>query len=222
MDSIITLDDIRINPVVDTFIRKGNQFLGAMGFTEHSYRHVNLVSGIAKNIIEKLEYSRREAELAAIAGYLHDIGNVVSRNDHGISGAVIVYPILMDMGMPPDEIAVVLSAIANHEEQYGQPVNTVAAALIVADKSDVHRTRVRNRDFATFDIHDRVNYAAENASLKVDNKRRTITMDLTIDIEICPVMEYFEIFLTRMMLCRRAAGFLDCDFELIINGSKLL
>lgn len=222
MCSNITLEDIKTNPVVDTFIRKGNQFLGAMGFTDHSHRHVGLVSDIARDIIEKLEYSGREAELAAIAGYLHDIGNVVSRNDHGISGAAIVYPILTDMGMPPEEIAVVLSAVANHEEQYGQPVNAVAAALILADKSDVHRSRVRNHDFATFDIHDRVNYAAENSFVKVDKEKRIITMDLTIDIKICPVMEYFEIFLARMVLCRRAAAFLDCDFELIINGSKLL
>lgn len=219
---MITLEDISSNPVVDSFIRKGNQFLGTMGFTDHSYRHVRLVSGIARDILEKLGHAPREVELAAIAGYLHDIGNVVSRNDHGISGAAIVYPILMGMGMEPDEVAIVLSSIANHEEQYGQPVNVVAAALILADKSDVHRSRVRNPDFATFDIHDRVNYAAERASLKVDPDRRTITMDLTIDINICPVMEYFEIFLTRMMLCRRAASFLNCNFELIINGSKLL
>jgi len=156
-----TLQEIMLNPVVDSFIRKGNEFLGAMGFTEHSHRHLKLVSGIASRIIEKLGYPEREAELAAIAGYLHDIGNVVSRNDHGTSGAMIVYPILSGMGMLPDEIAVVLSAIANHEEQYGQPVNVVAAALILADKSDVHRSRVRNTDFATFDIHDRVNYAAD-------------------------------------------------------------
>ncbi|MFZ5596689.1 MAG: HD domain-containing protein [Bacillota bacterium] len=219
---MITLEDLKKNELVDTFIRKGNQFLGTMGYTEHSYRHVNLVSNIARDIVKRLEYPERDAELAAIAGYLHDIGNVVSRNEHGISGATIVYPILMGAGMPPDEIATIISAIANHEEQYGQPVNTVAAALIVADKSDVHRSRVRNDDFATFDIHDRVNYAAKQSSVTVDNKRRTITMDLTIDIDICPVMEYFEIFLARMMLCRRAAGFLGCDFELVINGSKLL
>ena len=219
---MITLEDIKLNPVVDSFIRKGNQFLGTMGFTDHSHRHITLVSGIARNIVQKLGYSERESELAAIAGYLHDIGNVVSRNDHGISGAMIVYPILSGMGMDPDEMAIVLSAIANHEEQYGQPVNIVAAALILADKSDVHRSRVRNTDFATFDIHDRVNYAAEKASVWVDTDRRVITMDLTIDIEICPVMEYFEIFLTRMILCRRAAAFLGCSFELIINGSKLL
>ncbi|MHB8158676.1 MAG: HD domain-containing protein [Desulfocucumaceae bacterium] len=219
---MVTLEEIKVNPVVDSFIRKGNEFLGTMGYTEHSYRHLNLVSKIAKNIIQSLGYSERETELAAIAGYLHDIGNVVSRNEHGISGAAIAYPILTGMGMLPDEIAVVLSSIANHEEQYGQPVNIVAAALILADKSDVHRSRVRNSDFATFDIHDRVNYAADNASVCVDIERRAITMDLTIDIEICPVMEYFEIFLTRMMLCRRAAVFLGCEFELIINGSKLL
>lgn len=219
---MVTLQDVQNNPVVDSFIRKGNEYLGVIGYTEHSYRHLNLVSSLARHILTELGYPRRDAELAAIAGYLHDIGNVISRNEHGISGANLCFPILMNMGMPPEEVAVVISAIANHEEQYGQPVNDVAAALIVADKSDVHRTRVRNNDFATFDIHDRVNYAVEKASLTVDNGRRAITMDLSIDIEICPVMEYFEIFLTRMMLCRRAAGFLNCHFELIINGSKLL
>lgn len=219
---MITLQDIKKNAVVDTFIRKGNQFLGEMGFTEHSFRHVNLVATIARNILERLNFPQREAELAAIAGYLHDIGNVISRNDHGISGAVIAYRILSNMGMPPEEIAIVISSIANHEEQYGQPVNNVAAALILADKSDVHRSRVRNPDPATFDIHDRVNYAAEHSFLWVNEEQRAITLELTIDIEICPVMEYFEIFLTRMALCRRAANFLKASFELMINGAKLL
>ncbi|WP_449241515.1 HD domain-containing protein [Desulfoscipio gibsoniae] len=219
---MVTLDDVKGNPVLDSFIRKGNEFLGAMGYTEHSYRHINLVSSISKNILDKLDYGKREAELASIAGYLHDVGNVVSRNDHGISGATICCPILLQMGMNPDEVAIVISAIANHEEQYGQPVNTVAAALILADKSDVHRSRVRNREFATFDIHDRVNYAVENSLVWVDEKKRTITMELTIDIEITPVMEYFEIFLTRMILCRRAAVFLNCVFELVVNGARLL
>ena len=153
----ITLEDVKANPVIDACIRKGNEYLGVMGFTEHSYRHINLVSSIAKNILEKLGRSTRECELAAIAGYMHDIGNVISRNDHGISGANIAFNLLLNMGMPPDEVCTVASAIANHEEQYGYPVNAVAAALIVADKSDVHRSRVRNQDFATFDIHDRVN-----------------------------------------------------------------
>ncbi len=219
---MITLDDVKRNPVLDSFIRKGNEFLGAMGYTEHSYRHVNLVSSISKNILDKLGYSKREAELAAIAGYLHDLGNVVSRNDHGISGATICCPILLQMGMDPDEVAIVISAIANHEEQYGQPVSAVGASLILADKSDVHRSRVRNPEFATFDIHDRVNYAVENSLVWVDEKKRSITMELTINIKITPVMEYFEIFLTRMILCRRAAVFLNCVFELVVNGAKLL
>lgn len=219
---MVTLEEIKNNPLVDSFIRKGNEYLGVQGFTEHSYRHLNLVSTIARNILERLGHPGRQAELAAIAGYMHDIGNVLSRNDHGISGATLAFTILHGLGMPPDEIATVISAIANHEEQYGQPVNNVAAALIVADKSDVHRSRVRNMDFATFDIHDRVNYAVEHSFVWVNKEKRTITMDLSIDINICPVMEYFEIFLTRMMLCRRAANFLNCKFELMVNGSKLL
>ncbi|MDF9408684.1 HD domain-containing protein [Pelotomaculum isophthalicicum JI] len=219
---MITLEDIKKDPVVDSFIRKGNKYLGVIGYTEHSYRHVNLVSSIARNVLERLGFPQRQAELAAIAGYMHDLGNVVNRTEHGISGAVIAYPILMQMGMHPDEIATVISAIANHEEQYGNAVNSVAAALIVADKSDVHRSRVRNPDFATFDIHDRVNYAVEHSFLWVADDKRAITMELTIDIDICPVMEYFEIFLSRMIMCRRAANFLKCNFELVINGAKLL
>ncbi len=219
---MVALEDVKNNPVLSSFITKGNEYLGVMGFTDHSYRHINLVSGLAKKVLLKLDHSERDAELAAIAGYLHDIGNVVSRNDHGISGATLCAPILLQMGMEPDELSTVISAIANHEEQYGQPVSNVSAALILADKSDVHRSRVRNQDFATFDIHDRVNYAAEQAFLYVDSDTRFITMDLTIDIEISTVMEYFEIFLSRMVLCRRAANFLDCSFELVINEAKLL
>lgn len=219
---MITLEDIKKDPVVDSFIRKGNKYLGVIGYTEHSYRHVNLISSVAKNILYRLGYPQRQVELAAIAGYMHDLGNVVHRQEHGLSGAIIAYPILMQMGMHPDEIATVISAIANHEEQYGNAVNSVAAALIVADKSDVHRSRVRNLDFATFDIHDRVNYAVEHSFLWVDKEKMLITMELTIDIDICSVMEYFEIFLSRMMMCRRAANFLKCNFELMINGAKLL
>lgn len=219
---MVTLEDVKRNSFIDSFIRKGNEYLGVLGFTEHGYRHLNLVASTARQILTQLGYSQREAELAAIAGYLHDIGNAISRNDHGISGALLAFYFLSGMGMPAEELVTVISAIANHEEQYGQPVNSVAAALIVADKSDVHRSRVRNPDFATFDIHDRVNYAVEHAFLTVNSGKRTITMELVIDINICPVMEYFEIFLTRMALCRRAANFLNCDFELIINGSRLL
>ncbi|MCD5405841.1 MAG: HD domain-containing protein [Desulfotomaculum sp.] len=219
---MVTLEDVKRHPVIDSCIRKGNEFLGVMGYTEHSYRHLNIVSKVSRYIIEELGYDKRDAELAAIAGYLHDIGNVISRNNHGISGANIVFPILIEMGMNPSEAAIVASAIANHEEQYGYPVSNVAAALIIADKSDVHRSRVRNTDFATFDIHDRVNYAAKSVAVNVDQQKRVISMRLEIDINICSVMEYFEIFLTRMILCRRAANHLGCDFELIVNDSKLI
>lgn len=219
---MVTLEDIKKDPVVDTCIRKGNEYLGVMGFTEHGYRHINLISRIARNVLERLGYPQREIELAAIAGYMHDIGNVISRYDHGQSGATLAFHILSKMGMPSEDIAMVISAIGNHEEEYGQPVNSAAAALILADKSDVHRSRVRNQDFATFDIHDRVNYAVEHSFLRVNGDTKTITMELTIDIEICPVMEYFEIFLSRMILCRRAADFLKSHFALEINGAKLL
>jgi metal-dependent HD superfamily phosphatase/phosphodiesterase len=219
---MITLDDIKKDPVVDTCIRKGNEYLGVMGFTEHGYRHINLISRISRNVLERLNYPQCEVELAAIAGYLHDIGNVISRYDHGQSGATLAFNILTRLGMSSEDISTVISAIGNHEEEYGHPVNSVAAALILADKSDVHRSRVRNQDFATFDIHDRVNYAVEHSFLRVNGETRTITMELTIDIEICPVMEYFEIFLSRMVLCRRAADFLKSRFALEINGAKLL
>lgn len=219
---MITLDDIKKDIIVDTCIRKGNEYLGVMGFTEHGYRHINLISRIGRNVLERLNYPQREAELAAIAGYMHDMGNVISRYDHGQSGATLAFMVLSRMGMPSEEISTVISAIGNHEEEYGQPVNSVAAALILADKSDVHRSRVRNQDFSTFDIHDRVNYAVEHSFLRVNGETRTITMELTIDIEICPVMEYFEIFLSRMVLCRRAADYLKSHFALEINGAKLL
>jgi uncharacterized protein len=221
-NKIVTLEDVKKNPMVDTFIRKGNQFLGVMGFTEHGYRHVNRISKIAKEILETLNYPDRMVQLAAIAGYMHDMGNVISRYDHGQSGATIAFRILHEMGMPLEEISYVISAIGNHEEEYGYPINEVAAALIIADKSDVHRSRVRNQDFATFDIHDRVNYAVEHSYLKIDSDKKTITMELTIDIEICSIMEYFEIFISRMVLSRKSATTLNCNFELVINGARLL
>lgn len=216
----IILDDIKNNREIETYIKIGHEHLGAIGYTEHSFRHANLVSNIAYNILFRLNYPHREAELAAIAGYLHDIGNVISRHNHGQSGALIAFRILDKLGMPPEEIAVVCSAIGNHEEEYGQPVNNVSAALILADKSDVHRSRVRNPDIVNFDIHDRVNYAVEHSFLNVHEK--AVTLELSIDISICPVMEYFEIFLTRMMMCRRAAEFLRSKFELFINDARLL
>jgi len=193
-----------------------------MGFTDHGQLHISLVSKLSREIMLRLGYEERLAELAGIAGYLHDIGNVINRSGHSQSGALMAMEILRRLSMDAGEISIVTAAIGNHDEGSGHPVNEVAAALILADKSHVHRNRVRNPDVATFDIHDRVNYAVQHSILSIDEIKRVITMELAIDIEICPVMEYFEIFLSRMLLCRRAANFLNCEFELVINGAKLL
>lgn len=220
--SNITIEDIKNNPIVSKFIESANDYLGTIGYTEHGIRHVSLVASIAENVLSHLDYPKRFQELAGIAGYLHDIGNVVNRQDHGQSAALISMRILKDMGATPDEVALIISAIGNHEEEIGDPVNPVAAALILGDKSDVHKTRVRNPDFAATDIHDRVNYAAERSFLKVLKNKKIISLQLTIDTQKSKVMEYFEIFMSRMLMCRRAANFLDCNFELIINERKLL
>ncbi|MGE5653221.1 MAG: HD domain-containing protein [Bacillota bacterium] len=217
-----TLQQIKTHPMVTSFIQQGDVHLASIGFTEHSFRHAGLVSHIAENILIRLGYPERDAELAAIAGFLHDIGNVVAREYHGQTSSMIAFRILDELKMPYDELGKVIGAIGNHEEQYGHPVNHISAALILADKSDVHRTRVRNREVATFDIHDRVNYAAERSFVRVDSEHKTITFEITIDTKICPVMEYFEIFLTRLIMSRRAAAVLDTRLELEINGSKLL
>ncbi len=219
---MVTLSEIKSNNLVETFIIKGNEHLGAIGFTDHGKVHVGLVSSLSRKILTDLGYDARLAELAGIAGYMHDLGNVINRIEHSQSGALMALEILRKMGMKPDEISIVVSAIGNHDEGSGHPVNVVSAALILADKSHVHRNRVRNTDVATFDIHDRVNYAVENSLLNIEGPGKLISMELTIDTMICPVMEYFEIFLSRMLLCRRAANFLNCEFALIINGAKLL
>ncbi|MBC7076333.1 MAG: HD domain-containing protein [Syntrophomonadaceae bacterium] len=219
---MVNLQDVKNNPLVNVFIDRGNKHLGEIGYTDHGFLHVNLVSRLSKEIMTKLGYDERSAELAGIAGYLHDIGNVINRIGHSQSGALIAMEILRRMGMSPEEVAVICAAIGNHDEGSGHPISEVAAALILADKSHVHRNRVRNTDFATFDIHDRVNYAVEHSILEIDEGEKLITMELEIDISICPVMEYFEIFLSRMLMCRRAANFLGCEFELIINRAKLL
>lgn len=222
MTKPVCLEDIKTKPMVTTFIEFGNKHLGAMGFTEHSFRHAGLVANISANILERLGHPQRDCQLVEIAGYLHDIGNVVSRYNHGQTGAWLAKEILEEAGMPWKEIATIMAAIGNHEEEYGQPVNNIAAALILADKSDVHRSRVRNLDVANFDIHDRVNYAAQHSFLRVEPSKKIITLELKIDSAISGVMEYFEIFLTRMVMCRRAADFLDSRFSLVINDSKLL
>lgn len=220
--TVLTLESVKNDPELQAYLAGGDEVLAAMGYTEHGSRHASLVSSIARNILERLGFPAREAELAAIAGFVHDIGNVVSRHNHEQVGGMVAMRILGRLGMPPSEIAMIVAAIGNHGEEIGEPVNNVAAALFLADKSDVHRSRVRNPEVASFDIHDRVNYAVEHSFLRVDEKRKAVTLELKIDTKISPVMDYFEIFLTRMVLCRRAASFLGCDFELVINGVRLL
>jgi len=220
--SQVSFDDIKSNQTIDSFIRASNDYLGAIGYTEHGFRHVSLVASVAKNILTTLGYPKRLQELAEIAGYLHDIGNVVNRQDHGQSASLIAFDILKQLGATPDEIALVASAIGNHEEEIGEPVNPVAAALILADKSDVHKTRVRNPSMIAVDIHDRVNYAVDRSFLTINKEEKLISLNLNVDTKISQVIEYFEIFMSRMNMCRRAAKFLDCKFELIINERKLL
>jgi hypothetical protein len=220
--AVPTLEDIKRDPEVQAFITKANEYTGVIGYTEHGARHANLTSSIAGNVLRRLGHDERAAQLGAIAAYLHDIGNLVSRANHEHTGAVLADRILARLGMVADERAVVMGAIGNHEESHGEPVSAIGAAVILADKSDVHRSRVRNPDPAAFDIHDRVNYAVEHSFLRVEEKSKTITLELTIDTAISQVMEYFEIFLGRMLMCRRAATFLGCDFKLQINGTKLL
>jgi metal-dependent HD superfamily phosphatase/phosphodiesterase len=220
--SSVLLADVRAHQGVQTFIALADRYLGELGFTEHGFRHAGLVAKIAYNVLDRLGFRGRMAELGAIAGYLHDMGNFVSRTMHSQTGATITYDILRDLGMTYQEVGVILAAIGNHEEEFGNPVNPVSAALVVADKSDVHRTRVRERDPTLFDVHDRVNHAVEHSFLRVDSGARTLTLELTIDTELAGVMEYFEIFLSRMVMCRRAAEYLDCQFKIDINGSKLL
>jgi len=219
---MINFGDIKSSNEIITYIKKADDSLAALGYTEHSFAHVTKVASEAKEILEKLGYDERTVELASIAGYMHDIGNVVNRVDHAQTGAIMAFRILDKMGMDVSEIAVVISAIGNHDEGTAVPVNEVAAALILADKSDVRRSRVRNRDVSTFDIHDRVNYSVEKSSLLLNEKRKEIILNLTIDKSICAVMDYFEIFLGRMLLCRRAAEFLKLRFKLIINEVELL
>ncbi len=218
----ITVDHLKKDHEISVYLTRSTEYLGRLGFTEHGKRHATMISDRAYSVLKALDYSERDCELAAIAGYIHDIGNMINRYNHGGNGAIMAYPILTRLGMPPEEIALVISAIGNHEEERGNAINHVAAALILADKSDVHRSRVTNKDFATFEIHDRVNYAANSSHLIIDKQLSTVALDITIDTEICPVMEYFEIFLARMIMSRRAAAFLDCRFNLIINKNQLL
>ncbi len=218
----ISPEEIFSNQEVRCYIEQGNNCLEAIGFTEHGLAHAKRSSNYARDILSALHYPERTCELAAIAGYLHDIGNTVNRADHAHSGALMAFTLLNKLSMPPEEIALVCSAIGHHDEKTAYPVNPVAAALILSDKSDVRRTRVRKNAVLTADIHDRVNYAVENTRLEIDPEKKVCLFNITIATEICPVMEYFEIFLDRMVLCRKAAQTLGLQFELVINNTRLL
>ena len=219
---MVTLEDVKNNPEVQELIIGAQKQLNALGYTEHSQRHVSIVSNRAGMILETLGYDKHRIELAKIAGYLHDIGNGVNRVDHAHSGAILAYNILKEMGMDIKDRLEIMSAIGNHDEATGIAVSDVSAALILADKSDVHRDRVVNKNMATFDIHDRVNFAVTEANLSIDAEERKVILDLTIDTKICPVLDYFEIFMDRTMMSKYAAKYLQIWFELIINDTKLL
>ena len=219
---MITFEDVKNSPTIRTYIEKADESLIALGYTEHSYAHVTKVSQTAKYILLTMGYTQREAELAQIAGYLHDIGNIVNRVDHAQSGAVMAFRILDNMDASPQDIATIITAIGNHDEGTAYPVSPIAAALILADKSDVRRSRVRNNDITTFDIHDRVNYSVVKSRLSINEEHTVVELCLSIDTEVCSVMDYFEIFLGRMILCRKAAQRLDLKFRLVINGQQLL
>ena len=220
--SPLTFEYVRENPRVRLYVKMADAALEQIGYTEHGERHVGLVSRIAFNVLKRMGRPERQAELAAIAGILHDIGNSVNRDHHAQTGGVMAMQLLRDFGMPDEEILTVIAAIGNHHENDGDPVNDVAAALILADKSDVHRTRVRNPDMIKFDIHDRVNYAVEKSFLNVDGDQKHITLELTIDPKISHVMEYFEIFMTRMLASRKAAKHLGATCGLQVNGNRLV
>lgn len=218
----MTLNDIKENKHVKIYIKRADDALGALGYTEHSFAHVGIVANNSKYILETLGYSEKQIELVQIAAYLHDIGNVINRVDHAQSGAVMAFRLLDNMGMDPEDIATIISAIGNHDENTAVPINEVAAALIIADKTDVRCSRVRNQDLATFDIHDRVNYAVKKSSIEINDMKDKLYLHLTIDTEFSPVMDYFEIFLGRMVLCKKACEKLNMRFHVIINEQKVL
>ncbi|MFQ5641265.1 MAG: HD domain-containing protein [bacterium] len=222
MGQKITLEDVKKDLQVQAYIDRADEYLAVTGYTEHGRRHCGFVAKFAYQILSQLGVSKRKAELSAISGYLHDIGNVFSRINHAYTGAVLAHTLLRDLGMEPGEITMIVAAIGSHDDDGYDPVSQISAGLILADKSDVHRSRVRNPNMIKFDIHDRVNYAVNRSYLKVDTVKKTITLHLTIDLEISSVMEYFEIFLNRMLFCKHAAHFLGCKFGLSINDNYLL
>jgi hypothetical protein len=218
----MTYEEIKNNKAINTYIQQADASLAALGYTEHSFAHVGLVAEKVGYILETLGFPERTVELGKIAGYMHDIGNLVNRVDHSQSGAVMAFRLLDNMGFEPDEISVIVSAIGNHDEGTGVPVSPVAAALILADKSDVRRNRVRNQDISSFDIHDRVNYSVTKSELKINEAHTLIKLKLAVDTRYGSVMDYFEIFLQRMILCRKAAELLGLQFKLMINEQQLI
>lgn len=219
---MLTYEEITKNEAIRTYIIRADESLAALGFTEHSFAHVTHVAETAGYLLKTLGYDDRTVELAKIAGYLHDIGNLVNRKDHAQSGAVMTWSILNDMGCDAAELATIVTAIGNHDESTGVPVNIVAAAMILADKADVRRSRVRNQDISKFDIHDRVNYSVKKSILKINEEKTIVKLKLTVDTKYGSVMDYFEIFMTRMILCRKAAEKLGLQFKLIINEQQLI
>jgi metal-dependent HD superfamily phosphatase/phosphodiesterase len=219
---MLTFEDIKNNDDVRTYITKADESLCTLGFTEHSFAHVTRTAEDAGYILRTLDFPERDVELAQISGYLHDIGNLVNRDNHSLSGAVMAFRLLDHLGFSADEIATVTTAIGNHDEGTGVPVNHVCAALILADKSDVRRSRVRNTEISSFDIHDRVNYSVRKSVLKINEERTLIKLKLTVDTKYGSVMDYFEIFLGRMILCRKAAEVLGLEFKLIVNEQQLI
>ncbi len=222
MSSIVTYKYIKQNPDIHVYIKNADAAVEAQGYTEHSFAHVEKVASTVEMILSALNYDERTVELGMIAAYLHDIGNVVNRIDHAQSGAVMAFRLLDNLNMPAEEICAVISAIGNHDESTAQPLNPISAALIIGDKTDVRRSRVRNADMRSFDIHDRVNYAVEKSDLLFSADKSELILELVIDNNISSVMEYFEIFLQRMLLCKRAGEFLGIKFRLRINGSEVI
>jgi hypothetical protein len=218
---LVTLDDVKQDKEVVALLESANEQLKTLGYTEHGKRHASLVANIAQNVLSHLGNPERTAELAAIAAYLHDIGNAIQRDAHASASALLALDILRRLGMDPKESTLIMAAIGNHEEERGESVSEISAAVIIADKADVHRSRVQNPDMLSFDIHDRVNYAAQRSFVRVDAEKKTIALELEVDTEISSVMEYFEIFMTRMLMTRRAVRFLDCEFVLTINETKM-
>lgn len=219
---MITFEEIKKNETINTYIKKADESLAALGYTEHNFAHVTKVATDAAYILETLGCSEHDIELAKIAGYMHDIGNLVNRVDHSQSGAIMAFKILTDLGFEPEDVATITTAIGNHDEGDGVPVNAISAALIIADKSDVRYTRVRNTDLPSFDIHDRVNYSVKKSSIKINGEKTLLKLKLEVDTKVSSVVNYFEIFLQRMVLCRKACEKLGLEFKLIINEQQLM